>query len=184
MKSQAERTRQASRSQPLAPVPDGGGQSYSLSGDELSLSGPALRQLLEAVIEHGAPFRFRARGASMSPFIKDGDVITIVPLGGRAPRVGDVVAFARGPHLVVHRVVGQAAAGYMIQGDGLSESKETARLSQIRGRVQSVERNGRPVRLGLGRERVIIAWLTGSGAFTRIVIPLWIRLRGLVRRSG
>ena len=45
----------------------------------LSLSGEALIELMRAVLARGLPFRFAARGFSMAPFIRDGDVISVSP---------------------------------------------------------------------------------------------------------
>jgi len=47
---------------------------------ELQLSGPSLVELLRSVLDKGVPFRFQAKGFCMTPFIKDGDVITVFPL--------------------------------------------------------------------------------------------------------
>jgi hypothetical protein len=64
-----------------------------VKGSELSLSGPALVKLLRAVLDKGAPVRFSAKGFSMSPFIKNEDVVTLSPLQDASPSVGDVIAF-------------------------------------------------------------------------------------------
>ena len=50
---------------------------YSKKTEGLSLSGYVLIELMKAVLEKNVPFRFRGKGFSMSPFIRDGDVITI-----------------------------------------------------------------------------------------------------------
>ena len=71
--------------------------SVSRPGEsELFLTGPVFIELLQATLAEGAPFTFRARGSSMHPFIKDGDVITVSPLGEDSPGLGDVVAFVQG----------------------------------------------------------------------------------------
>jgi len=167
----------------LKSLPDEGTQ-YSQTGDELSLSGPALAELLQAVLDRGLPFRFRARGCSMHPFIKDGDVITIAPYRDRAPAVGDIVAFQRSArHLVVHRIVAVAADAYIIQGDGLPTADDRVPRSQIIGYVVGAERNGHPVRLATGLPGRGVAILTRSGVFARVIVPLWMRVRFLFRRS-
>ena len=51
------------------------------AGGELQLSGRALAGLMKNVLARDLPFRFRARGWSMSPFIRDLDVITVKPIG-------------------------------------------------------------------------------------------------------
>jgi len=52
---------------------------------ELSISGSTLIELLEAVLSQEASFRFQAKGLSMSPFIKDGDMVTVSPLPPASP---------------------------------------------------------------------------------------------------
>ena len=66
---------------------------HNRAGGILSLSGPALLDLLRAVLDKRVPFRFTARGFSMSPFIKDGDVVTVSPCAPGAIHYGDVIAF-------------------------------------------------------------------------------------------
>ena len=137
----------------------------------LTLSGAAMRDFLAAVLERGAPFRFTARGYSMHPFVRDADVITVSPLGGRAPRVGDVVAFRSGEdRLVVHRVVAAGdsrpgpASGYLIRGDNCPEADGCVPPEAVLGVVTRVERAGRPVRLGIGSEGALLAALSRAGA--------------------
>jgi RimJ/RimL family protein N-acetyltransferase len=136
----------------------------------LMLSGAAVREFLAAVLERGAPFRFTARGYSMYPFIRDADAITVSPLYGRAPRVGEVVAFRGGEdRLVVHRVVAagapgdDAAAGYLIRGDNCTESDGRVPRAAVLGVVTRVERDGRPRHFGMGREAALLAALSREG---------------------
>ena len=147
------------------------GEYVAAAVGTLTLSGAAMREFLAAVLERGAPFRFTARGYSMHPFIRDADVITVSPLGGRAPRLGEVVAFRSGEdRLVVHRVVaagsarGAAAAGCLIRGDNCPEADGRVPREAVLGVVTRVERAGRPRRLGLGPEGALLAGLSRAGA--------------------
>ena len=160
-------------------------QIFAAHADELPLSGQALLSLLEAVLARGVPFRFRARGWSMAPFIRDGDVITVSPFRGARPGIGEVVAFTRPGegNLVVHRIVARQGADLLVQGDSVPECADgIIPAENLRGRVSRVERDGRDVWLGLGPERYAIAWLSR----TRRLVPLggWLAswLRPLLRR--
>lgn len=128
------------------------------------MAGVAVAELMEAVLGKGFPFRLAAPGISMTPFICDGDVITIRALS--APlRKGDVVAF-RQPYtaqLKVHRILHVLPEGYLIQGDNTSEPDGRIPVSAIIGRVVRVEHKGKQVRMGLGPERVVIARLSQHG---------------------
>jgi signal peptidase len=148
---------------------------FAAQAGELSLSGEALLELMRAVLSRGVPFRFRARGWSMAPFIRDGDVITVTPVPHGLPRIGQVVAFVTPgeERLVVHRMVGRRGGALLIQGDSAPHGADGIIPGEnILGRVTRVERNGRDVWLGLGPERIAIAWLSR----TRWLVPVWMRL--------
>jgi hypothetical protein len=145
-------------------------QLFAIQAGELPLSGSALAQLMQAVLARGKPFRFRARGWSMSPFIQDGDVITVAPLQSAPPKIGEVVAFIRPGmgNLVVHRVVAWQGTAALIQGDSIQDHSDgLVPQENLLGRVKCIERKGHPVWLGLGPERILIAWLSRS----RMLIP-------------
>ena len=158
---------------------------FSKKGGELKLSGVDLIELLRAVLDKGLPFRFRAKGLSMSPFIKDGDVITVSPLTDDSTRLGDVVAFIR-PRmktLVIHRVVGKRGEYFHIKGDNTLYTDELIPITNILGRVARVERNGKEVLLGLGPERFLIAFLTRRSLLLPLLSPVWKMVRPIVRRT-
>jgi hypothetical protein len=140
----------------------------------LSLSGEALMALMKAVHEKGRPFRFSAGGYSMAPFIRDGDVITVSPLAAGAPGPGDVAAFVHPEtqRLCLHRVLSVSNGRFLIQGDNLPEKPDgMIPREALVGRVTRVERAGRRVRLGLGPERRLIAYLSRCGGLA--VIRRW-----------
>ncbi|MEN6310919.1 MAG: S24/S26 family peptidase [Acidobacteriota bacterium] len=132
---------------------------------ERPLSGEALTELLRSVLAAGRPLRFRARGLSMSPFIKDGDVLTVRPLGGEAPRTGDIVAFIHPEtgKAAVHRVVRGKSGLFSLKGDNSPLADGTVALEQILGTVCRVERSGKDIRLARSRGAAVIAALSRSG---------------------
>lgn len=139
---------------------------FAVKAESHPISGTALLDLLQAVLARGVPFRFCARGWSMVPFIRDGDVITITPLNGMLPGNGKIVAFIRPEtgNLVVHRVVGRRGDDFLIQGDSGSDCVDgLIPWENLLGAVKTISRNGRRVWLGLGPERFLIAWLSRTG---------------------
>lgn len=139
-------------------------------------------ELANAVLEKEKSFRFRAQGSSMIPFILNGDVITIQPLRGKVPGIGSVVAFERtDPNmLVVHRVVSRNGDTMFIKGDNADECIDrNIPIEKIFGVVSLIERDGRKVRLGIGRERLMIAWLSRM----RLLIPMRIIIATLGGRN-
>jgi hypothetical protein len=135
---------------------------------DLSLSAESLLGLMTDVLAKGRAFRFKALGYSMSPFIRDGDLITVAPLRGRGLRRGDVVAYVRPANgrLAVHRIVGRRESGLIVKGDHETTLDFPIPETGILGVVERVERNGRRRRLGLGPERRAIAFLSRKGAIS------------------
>lgn len=158
---------------------------FAIGGDEgasVPIPNAAFTELMAAVLERGAPFRFAAPGRSMSPFIRDGDVVTIAPAPARI-RLGDVVAFVnpQGARLTVHRVVGKAPGAYRIRGDNTAAEDGVIAICHILGRVTRVERAGRNIRLGMGIERVSLALLSRQGWLIPAIGPLWRLVRPVAK---
>ncbi|MDT8381833.1 MAG: S24/S26 family peptidase [Brevefilum sp.] len=108
--------------------------------------------LTRDLLRMGKSVRFQARGMSMKPLVRDGDILLIEPLGQRLPRLGDVVLCqtAKG-RVLAHRVIGrQGKPGvytYLIQGDRAAHSDGWMELEQIWGRVSKLERGDRVINL-------------------------------------
>jgi len=135
---------------------------YEQACDFHALSGPALAEVAREVLSRGHSFRFLAPGTSMSPFIRNGDVVTLAPFDSAACALGDVVAFVQpgSGRLVVHRVVEVANDNCRIQGDNNPTEDGQFPFECITGTVARVERDGRTVLFGLGPERAVIAWFS------------------------
>ena len=151
-----------------------------MRAEELPLSGTALLELMRAVLAKGLPFRFCARGWSMAPFIRNGDVITISSLQHSQPRIGEIIAFVRPENekLVVHRVIARHSTHAIFQGDNdLEYPEEVIPQENLLGKVTKIERNGHKVWMGLGPERYMIAWLSRMKLLTTIGTCLTFLLR-------
>ena len=122
----------------------------------------------------------------MTPFIQNGDVITIAPVTKEKPGLGKVVAFIQpaSGHLVVHRVIGRQGAGFLIQGDNaLGQPDGLISSKDIIGCVTRLERNGSRVLLGLGAERYLVAILARNG-WLKAVLRRLRALKVFFRLSG
>lgn len=123
---------------------------------------------LEEVLRHGHPARFRAKGWSMHPTIRNGETITVAPLGLSPIRVGDVLLYRQGRAAIAHRVVRlRSSSGrpveLVLRGDAADFSDVPIAIEQVLGRVVGVGRLARPVRRGvLGR-----GWVRASARAIR-----------------
>lgn len=145
-----------------------------------TLSRIRLRGLLDQLFGEGLAVELRVTGQSMSPFIRGGDLATLVPLKGRAARRGDVVAFRSGGQwLVIHRVVEIQGEKVRTRGDGLRRGDEAIQATDVMALVTAVKRGGRRHRLGFRREGVVIAWLSDHGWLVPLLAPPRFVMKGL-----
>ncbi len=152
-----------------------------LAGQALTLSGSGLSTLMTACLEKGAGFRFRARGSSMTPFIRDGDILTVSGAPDIRPQVGDVAAVinpATGT-VIVHRIVREKGTAFCIKGDNCRHADGFFDKSTVTGVIVKAERHGRPVRFGLGPEKRMAALLSRTGLLTYLLLPLLRKIRPL-----
>jgi hypothetical protein len=138
---------------------------------QVTVNESSLLDMMKSTLEGGKSFRFRARGFSMGPFIKDGDVVTIAPIHGRLPGLGDIVATVNGAagRLFIHRVTRKNNNEYVTRGDNGESDDIPVSAKQILGCVTCVERGGKKVRLGLGPERHAMGLLSGKGLLAPLI---------------
>ena len=154
----------------------------------ISLSALVVMELIEAVQEKGASFRFQARGYSMTPAIRNGDVITVSPLKNLLPRRGDVLAF-RHPdrtQMLVHRVLHARVGKYLIQGDNCPIADGWIPAENILGLITRVEHLRKDA--FLAEQYGAFFWIEFLFVFypfwfpvRRILAKIWRRLRVLIR---
>lgn len=141
---------------------------------EIFIRNSDITELIRSAIAKGASFRFKVKGYSMSPFIKDDDIVTISPAANLLIAIGTPVAFTKDieKRLAIHRIVKKEGALYLIKGDNCPESDGLIPTTDILGYVSKIERAGKDVALGLNRERAVIAYLSRRNAL-RFVFWIW-----------
>ena len=76
--------------------------------------------IVENAFSRNQSIRMAAHGDSMTPFIYNGDIVEIKPLGQRV-QFGDIVLARSGEgEFIIHRVVKNNKSGVKLRGDGLS----------------------------------------------------------------
>jgi hypothetical protein len=120
------------------------------------LANQELAGLVAQLLGAGAAVELEARGGSMSPWVRDGDVVTITPFGAAGTallRPGAVVAFRhpQGDRLVVHRLLRREGAGWLARGDRSRQPDGVVAGGDLLGLVVGVARRGWRVPLPRGR---------------------------------
>ncbi len=123
--------------------------------DSEIFASPDFHALEQEVLERGGSFRFRARGWSMMPFVRPGDVLVVerVDLARLCP--GAIILYHRGGtshvvHRLVRRVEKDGRLVFIAQGDNKLIADAPILAEQVLGRVVGIEREGRRLRLDRG----------------------------------
>jgi signal peptidase I len=136
------------------------------------------------VLRKGYPLRIKARGASMFPLVRDGDVVTVTPAVRTQVRVGDVICYERLPgRLVVHRVIARAHDRLLAKGDALA-GVDSVHAAQLLGKVTVIERFGRVSRLDTYAARLgnrLMAVLSRRTPLFPVAIDVARRVRAAAR---
>jgi signal peptidase I len=147
---------------------------------QVKLTGDQLADVSADILGRAASLRFIATGSSMSPFIRDGDLVTVRPVNAVDLRLGDVVLYKSfGRRAILHRLIRRrkqaGAVVYLIRGDASAGACEEVKAEDILGCVVEVSKRGRIVAIGSWRWRVAaLIW-----AYTS---PITFRTLRLVRK--
>ena len=97
--------------------------------------------LLHDLLGQGLTVRFQARGASMSPAIRDGEVVLVTPVIVNKLRKGDVVLTRSTNAFRLHRLViaDHARDEFVTRGDCGQENDPSVKGDQILGLAQAKE---------------------------------------------
>ncbi len=113
----------------------------------LDLKREDFSSITQEVLSRGRVLRFRAKGGSMSPFIRNGDVVEVVPLKGKI-NLGDIILYRSSyGNPLVHRVIQTNKESIVTKGDSVPSSDQPMLSRHVLGQVVSVEKNGRRIRL-------------------------------------
>ncbi len=143
------------------------------------------------LLRQGYGVRFYAKGWSMYPTIKDGEMITIEPVVPSQVKRGDILLHHNGRGVIAHRVVriGRRKALlspqnsvlgtlFILRGDASSTCDGPVEADQVLGKVVSVERDGRLIDLGGWKSMVWYASHLCGSRFKRSIIRniLWMKI--------
>ena len=97
---------------------------------------------VEAELAEGRPVRFRLKGNSMFPLLRNGkDVVVLEKCSFESLKRMDVVLFRyRGKH-VLHRIIRREGERLLIQGDGSIVAKEECKVDDVVGKVVQICRS-------------------------------------------
>ena len=129
-------------------------------------------------LRQGRPMRFQPLGGSMFPFLRQGDVVTIVAAPGR---IGDIVLTRPAPDLLLHRLVARHGDRLITKGDALHYLDQPIAPHQVLGRACTKERHGRISRLDSLPARLCGLAFCLTLSFSPYLMPTLVKLKSLLQ---
>jgi signal peptidase I len=144
--------------------------------------GEAGAQLIAETVRAAGCAQFRVLGGSMRPWLRGSDVVEVRKEPLERVRRGDVVAYARGGGLFVHRVIGKRTCdGRLVlitKGDAFCDPDAPIDERELLGRVVCATRGNRRIALDARGRRALGVLLARVSA----TMPHWYpRARALKR---
>jgi len=135
-------------------------------------------ELAVEVLRRGGPVRIKARGASMLPFLRNGDIVAVTPTALTGVNIGDIVCYeAAAGRLFLHRAIRRDGPRIVTKGDALS-CTEVIDPAQLLGTVVAIERRGCTKRL----DSRVARWRNRAIASLSHLIPPLVSVARPVRR--
>lgn len=109
--------------------------------EELQLNQFNFQDIATTILHTGNSFCFKAHGSSMTPFIRDGDIVHL----RKSPpyHIGDVVLLKNDQSLVLHRIIKKTTSGVITRGDAsLIEDPGPIDDTDILGKIYKVAGRG------------------------------------------
>ncbi len=132
--------------------------------ETLQLDHREFAALSAELIADSGGLRFRAHGHSMSPSIRNGDILVIKKIPVDGVDVGDIVlAGTENSPLLAHRIIRRTGNAWITCGDALTEPDAPLDAERLIGRVEMIERDGASYSLQTVRRR-LAGWLWARAA--------------------
>jgi len=137
----------------------------------LNLKREDFTSIAQDVLGRGRALIFKAKGGSMSPFIRNGDVVEVIPLRGKI-NLGDVILYHSScGSPVIHRVIQRNKESIITKGDSVPGSDQPILSKQVLGRVVAIEKNGWRMRLDSPMGRLLNIILATISPFSFLIYP-------------
>ena len=105
-------------------------------------------QLANETLQNGHAMRFKALGSSMTPFIRNGDILTVTPTNPKKLRISEIIFYkTKSGNAIAHRIlrikqtINQLT--FNTRGDASAGTYETVEQNQVMGKVTTINRNNK-----------------------------------------
>ncbi len=115
-----------------------------------------VRTIVTALLTQHTPVTFAPRGPSMTPLIRDGDIVAVRPVTMDGTRAGHILLYQRHNRLILHRMIrrNRKTGYYLLAADAALSGADHIDGTAILGVATTVTRAGRTKSLDDTRARL------------------------------
>lgn len=123
-----------------------------LKPSSIRLATPSVTRLFEDILNRDLNLRVRVTGMSMTPFIRDGDIVIIRKMPYFLLKTGDLIFFKNRQGLpTVHRIIRKRRTAnnvreFFTKGDAMISFDELISVDEVLGKICKIEKTGSPAR--------------------------------------
>lgn len=154
--------------------------------DERTLGTKEVLGIGQSLLVEGQQIRLRLGGASMFPYLREGDIATVVKTPLNALQPGHVVVFDRGDRWVAHRLMAIKQTddtwNLISRGDSCNARDLPFDANIYAGQVTAVERGNRSWRIDTPRHLRIGRWFVKLEPLPQLCCATVVVLRRAVRK--
>ena len=98
--------------------------------------------LVEQELQENGHVRFRVKGTSMQPMLRNGrDEVLLKARGNREPKVGDICLFRFNGSHILHRCIRIQGPVFYMRGDNILHKEEHCGIDGVLGMVEKIYRD-------------------------------------------
>lgn len=158
-----------------------------MNADERTLSFEELKDLGRQLLETGKSVNFTLGGTSMFPYLREGDVATVIKIPVHSLKMGHVVVFEQNGKWIAHRLVAIHETGTNLvlqsQGDSIIRPDRPIEKDNYLGVLTACSRNGVPQQLNSFLNRFMAWCMVKLRPFPQLLARLALGVRNRMFRA-
>ncbi|MCF8465246.1 MAG: S26 family signal peptidase [Flavobacteriales bacterium] len=151
-----------------------------MNHEERTLSLDELKDVGRHLLDSGQQVEFRLGGNSMFPFLRNGDMATVVKVPMLELKHGQVVVFAQQGKWIAHRLIAldhtQNGSRLVAQGDSIVRFDKPIAEHDYLGIIVGFVRNGRSIEVADYRHRLYGRIFVKLRPFPQALIRLYLKI--------
>ncbi len=136
-----------------------------------------IEDLIREAIERNGTLKFRLKGTSMRPFLREGDILTVSALRSQKISVGDLVIYHDGMSITCHRVFRTFKNNFQLKADAAMTADEFLKKGRLMGKVVELQKGGLILNMNNNAGRIANMVISRASLVTALLYAALAKIR-------